>query len=105
MTKHFIANEQELNRGIVSSNVDDRVIHELYLWPFADAVHSNAAAIMCSYNQLNSTWACENDHTINGLLKTKLGFQGYVVSGWDAQHSTNQSALSGLDMEMPDADY
>ncbi|KIM94749.1 carbohydrate-binding module family 6 protein [Oidiodendron maius Zn] len=105
VTKHFIANEQETDRTTISSNVDDRVLHELYLWPFADAVHSNTAGIMCSYNQVNGTWACENDHTVNGLLKTELGFQGYVVSDWGAQHSTTPSALSGLDMEMPDSSY
>ena len=36
---------------------------------------------MCSYNKINSTYACENSHTINGLLKGELGFQGYVMSG------------------------
>ncbi|OAQ57427.2 beta-glucosidase [Pochonia chlamydosporia 170] len=101
VTKHFIANEQELNRETISSNVNDRVIHELYLWPFADAVHSNTAAVMCSYNKLNSTWACEDDHSLNGLLKTELGFQGYVIADWGAQHSTEKSALSGLDMASP----
>jgi beta-glucosidase len=39
VAKHFIANEQETARVTISSNVDDRVIHELYLWPYADAVH------------------------------------------------------------------
>lgn len=30
--KHFIANEQEKNRETMTSNVADRVNHELYLW-------------------------------------------------------------------------
>lgn len=51
--KHFILNEQELNREIMSSTVDDRTMHELYLWPFADAVHANVASVMCSYNKIN----------------------------------------------------
>lgn len=51
--KHFILNEQELNRETMSSTVDDRSMHELYLWPFADAVHANAASVMCSYNKIN----------------------------------------------------
>ncbi|GAW26210.1 putative glycoside hydrolase family 3 protein [Rosellinia necatrix] len=51
--KHFILNEQELNRDTMSSTVDDRTMHELYLWPFADAVHSNVASVMCSYNKIN----------------------------------------------------
>lgn len=51
--KHFLLNEQELNRETMSSRVDDRTMHELYLWPFADAVHSNVASMMCSYNKIN----------------------------------------------------
>jgi beta-glucosidase len=103
--KHYIANEQELNRETMSSNVDDRTMHELYLWPFADAVHSNVASVMCSYNKLNGSWACESDKAQNGLLKKELGFQGYVVSDWNAQHTTNGAANNGMDMTMPGSDY
>jgi len=105
VAKHFIANEQELNRETMSSNLDDRTMHELYLWPFADAVHSNVASAMCSYNKLNGSWACESDKGLNGLLKTELGFRGYVMSDWDAQHTTTGSANNGMDMTMPGSDY
>lgn len=103
--KHYILNEQELNRETMSGTVDDRSMHELYLWPFADAVHSGVAAVMCSYNKINGTWACENEETLNNLLKTELGFKGYVMSDWNAQHSTVQSAVTGLDMTMPGTDF
>ncbi|KAI0114368.1 glycoside hydrolase family 3 protein [Nemania sp. FL0031] len=103
--KHFILNEQELNRETMSSTVDDRTMHELYLWPFADAVHANVASVMCSYNKINGTWACENDGIMNKLLKQELGFQGYVMTDWNAQHSTQQAANTGLDMTMPGSDY
>lgn len=103
--KHFILNEQETNRTTVSSNVDDRTLHELYLWPFADAVYAGVAAVMCSYNKVNGSWACEDEHTMTGLLKDELGFPGYVMSDWDAQHTTVQSANAGLDMTMPGSDF
>ncbi|KKK26322.1 beta-glucosidase [Aspergillus rambellii] len=103
--KHFILNEQEHNRETISSNVDDRTMHELYLWPFYDAVKANAASFMCSYNKINGTWACENGEILNNLLKTQLGFRGYVMSDWVAQHSTVESANSGLDMAMPGSDF
>ena len=60
----------------VSSNVDDKTMHELYLWPFQDAVLAGSAAIMCSYNRVNNSYGCQNSKTLNGLLKTELGFQG-----------------------------
>ncbi|KAL1877689.1 hypothetical protein Plec18167_004655 [Paecilomyces lecythidis] len=110
--KHFIGYEQETQRvpsvnddGItiqaVSSNINDRTLHELYLWPFADSVKAGVASVMCSYNRLNETYACENSHTLNEILKTELGFQGYVVSDWGATHSGVKSILAGLDMNMP----
>ncbi|KAL7783654.1 glycoside hydrolase family 3 protein [Trichoderma ceciliae] len=103
--KHFILNEQELNRDTISSNADDRTLHELYAWPFADAVHANVASVMCSYNKLNTTWACEDPYTLQTVLKEQLGFPGYVVTDWNGQHSTVQSALAGLDMSMPGTDF
>jgi beta-glucosidase len=103
--KHYILNEQELNRDTISSNADDRTLHELYAWPFADAVQANVASVMCSYNKVNTTWACEDKYTLQTLLKDQLGFPGYVMTDWNAQHSTVQSALAGLDMSMPGTDF
>lgn len=85
--QHFIGNEQETNRNpttdsagnaiqSVSSNIDDKTIHELYMWPFQDAILAGATNIMCSYNRLNNSYACQNSKALNGLLKTELGFQG-----------------------------
>jgi beta-glucosidase len=103
--KHFILNEQELGRETMSSTVDDRTMHELYLWPFADSVKAGVASVMCSYNKINGTWACENKRVMNDLLKEELGFPGYVVSDWNAQHTTNGAANGGMDMTMPGSDY
>jgi beta-glucosidase len=76
MAQHFLLNEQEHNRETISSNPDDRTLHELYLWPFYDAVKANVASVMCSYNKVHGTWACENDELLNGILKGELGFKG-----------------------------
>lgn len=107
--KHYIANEQEHFRqawewGIpnaISSNIDDRTIHEIYAWPFADSVRAGVASVMCSYNQINSSYACQNSKLLNGILKDELGFQGFVQSDWLAQRGGVASALAGLDMSMP----
>ncbi|KAK6971550.1 glycoside hydrolase family 3 protein [Favolaschia claudopus] len=98
--KHYINNEQEHFRDMSSSIVDDRTQHELYALPFLRSVQANVASVMCSYNQINSSFACENDKMLNGVLKTEFGFQGYVVSDWWATHST-LSINAGLDMTMP----
>ncbi|KAJ9101092.1 hypothetical protein QFC21_003310 [Naganishia friedmannii] len=99
--KHYILNEQERNRTTSSSNIDDATIHEIYLHPFLRAVQADVSAVMCSYNLVNSSWACQNSKAVNGLLKHELGFQGQVLSDWQAQHSGVASALAGLDQTMP----
>ncbi len=107
--KHFILNEQEHYRrttewGLphaLSVNIDDRTLHELYLWPFAESVKAGVASVMCSYNMVNNSYACGNSKLMNGILKDELGFQGFVQSDWGAQPSGVGAALSGLDMSMP----
>lgn len=107
--KHYIANEQEHFRqawewilpNALSSNIDDRTMHEIYLWPFAESVRAGVASVMCSYNMVNNSYACGNSKLMNGILKDELGFQGFVQSDWLAQRSGVASALAGLDMTMP----
>ncbi|KAK5016394.1 hypothetical protein LTR16_000744 [Cryomyces antarcticus] len=117
--KHYIGNEQETQRNpsttsfgtstsqngptieAVSANIDDRTMHELYLWPFANAVRAGSAAVMCSYNRINGSYGCENSKTLNGLLKDELGFQGYIMSDWLGTHSGVPAVEAGLDMNMP----
>ncbi|KAI0361769.1 beta-glucosidase [Trametes cingulata] len=101
--KHFINNEQEHFRDSSSSIVDDRCQHELYAHPFLRSVQANVASVMCSY--INGTYACENDKTINGLLKGEMGFQGYPCPDWYATHSTTPAANGGLDMTMPGDEF
>lgn len=88
----------------MTSDADDRTLHELYLWPFADSVNANVACVMCSYNRLNGSYACENHHIVTEILKGELGFLGYVMSDWDAQENTVDPAIAGLDMAMPGDD-
>jgi len=99
--KHYALNNHEQNRMTVSSDADERTIHEIYLPGFEAAVkQGHVGSVMCSYNRINGTYACENDRMLNGILKGELGFKGFVMSDWGGTHSTVQSANSGLDMEM-----
>ncbi|KAI0465686.1 glycosyl hydrolase family 3 N terminal domain-containing protein [Xylaria cf. heliscus] len=69
-SKHLIANEQETQRSsstsggkvieAISSNVDDRTLHELYLWPFGNAVKAGTSTVMCAYNRVNGNYSCAN---------------------------------------------
>lgn len=120
--KHYIAYEQEtfrnpynfsepyqvyplLQQKPVDSIVDDRTTHEVYLWSFAEAVRAGTGTIMCGYNRMNGTHACQDDYSLNHLLKEELNFQGAVISDWGATWSDQESVLGGLDMSMPGSAY
>ncbi|TEA12352.1 putative beta-glucosidase M [Colletotrichum sidae] len=109
--KHWLLNEQEYRRlpsdlgASMSSNVDDRALHELYVFPFMDSLKAGAASVMCSYQRANHSYGCQNSKLLNGILKTELGFEGFVVSDWEAVQSGVASANAGLDLVMPDAGY
>ncbi|KAK7414926.1 hypothetical protein QQX98_006251 [Neonectria punicea] len=109
--KHWLLNEQEYRRyssdlgESISSNVDDRMLHELYVFPFMDSLREGAASIMCSYQRANHSYGCQNSKLLNGVLKTELGFEGFVVSDWAAQKSGVATANAGLDLVMPNASF
>ena len=85
----------------MSSNVDDRTLHELYLWPYARAIEAGVGAVMCAYNKVNNVYACENSDTLTRDLRVEMGFRGMVMSDWDASFSAVKGANAGLDMDMP----
>ncbi|WP_376796432.1 glycoside hydrolase family 3 C-terminal domain-containing protein [Thermogemmatispora sp.] len=104
--KHYAANNQEYHRTTVSANVDERTLHEIYLPAFEAAVRQGGVgAVMCSYNKVNSVYACENPYLLSTTLKGTFDFPGFVMSDWGATHSTVPAITAGLDMEMPDSTY
>jgi len=76
--KHFLLNEQEYRRNpgsageAISTNADDRTIHELYVFPFMDSLKAGAASVMCSYQRVNNSYGCQNSKLMNGILKTEV---------------------------------
>ncbi|HEY0806686.1 MAG TPA: glycoside hydrolase family 3 C-terminal domain-containing protein, partial [Pseudonocardiaceae bacterium] len=98
--KHYVGNNQEANRMIMSDNVDDRTLHEIYQKNFGIAVSvGNPGSVMCSYNKINNIYSCDNSQTL-GSLRSQLGFTGFVVSDYPATHATT-SIKEGLNVELP----
>jgi len=44
-----------------------------------DALREGAGSLMCSYQRINNSYGCQNSALMNGVLKTELGFEGFVV--------------------------
>jgi beta-glucosidase len=104
--KHFAGNNQEYDRHNVSSDIDERTFRELYLPPFEAAVKTaHVTAVMDSYNLLHGVHSTQN-HDLNvKLLKQEWGFQGLLMSDWDATYDGVAAANNGLDLEMPSAKF
>ena len=113
MVKHFCCNNQEGQYGVlgqknvVSADIDERTLREVYLPQFEAAVgEARAGMVMCAYNRVNEDWACENRHLLTDILKGDWGFRGAVVTDWQATHLSALALNNGLDVEMPTAmDY
>lgn len=104
--KHFSFNDQETGRTTADVKIDERSGRESDLLAFEIAAKdSNLQSVMCSYNLVNDVYACENSYILNTVLKGDWAFPGFVMSDWDATHSTVNAAINGLDQEQPENIY
>lgn len=104
--KHFCGNNQEWDRHHVSSDIDERTLHEIYLRTFRKAVcEAGVGAVMSSYNLVNGQHMTENRELTVGVLRERWGFEGIFMSDWDATYSAAGPVNNGLDLEMPGARY
>ncbi len=106
--KHYNVNAQEENRLEVDAQLDERTLQEIYTLPFEATVKDGRiGAVMGAYNKINGTFCCEHPHVLTDILRRQLGFTGWVVSDFQATHSTVEAANAGLDVELdvPPAKY
>jgi beta-glucosidase len=99
--KHYAVNNQEVERGKVNVEIDERALREIYLPAFkASITEGNAWSIMSAYNKVHGSYCSENDFLLNQILKGEWKFKGIVMSDWSGTHSTVDAANHGLDLEM-----
>ena len=98
--KHFAVNDQETDRDTGNSIIEPGAARMTDLLAFQIGIERGApGAVMCSYNRVNGTHACENPFLLTDVLRRDWHFPGYVMSDWGATHSTIASVKAGLDQD------
>ena len=98
--KHFCCNNSEVSRRWLSMEVDERTLRELYLRPFEIACEAQPWTVMCSYNLVNGVRMSEHEK-LYGILRGEFGFDGMIMSDWEAVQDSEASMNAGCDWEMP----
>ncbi len=100
--KHFVCNNEEVDRNTADVHVDERALREIYLAGFKAAVtQGHAWTVMPSYNLINGYHATDNKMLLTDVARGDWHFDGLMISDWGAVHDTVQAANAGNDLEMP----
>ncbi|KAA3634913.1 MAG: glycosyl hydrolase, partial [Bacteroidetes bacterium] len=99
--KHYIANTLEYQRDMVNVEMSDRALREIYLPGYKAAVQEGGVlSIMSAYNKLRGDYCSHSAFLLDEILKGEYGFEGLVMSDWNAVKTTMGAVNVGLDIEM-----
>ena len=94
--KHFIgdgATDNGFDRG--NATLTDKDIYEKYLPPYEAAIEQGSMSVMASFNQINGVHQHVDSARLTGILKTELGFDGYVIADWEGIESSTTPGAAG----------
>jgi beta-glucosidase len=107
--KHYVG-DGGTKDGIDQGNTicDEATLRRLHLAPYVDAIKAGAGSIMVSYSSWNGEKMHGNKHLLTDVLKTELGFQGFLISDYaaidqlsgDYKAAIEKSINAGMDMAM-----
>ena len=104
--KHYVCNDEEENRTNVQILVDERTLREIYLPVFEAAVKDgHVATVMGAYNGVNGYFCCESPFLLQEVLKEEWGFNGLLMSDYNAIHDGLSAALYGCDLDLPAGNF
>ncbi len=97
--KHFALNDQETGRMVLDGQIDEAAFRESDLLAFEIAIETgHPGSVMCAYNRVGGTYACENPFLLTDVLRKDWHYPGWVMSDWGAVHGV-AAAKAGLDQE------
>ena len=99
--------------------IPENYLREYFLPTFETAVKAGARTIMINSGEINGVPGHVNKQILTDILRTELGFKGFVVSDWEdikklvtmwriagtEKEATRMSVMAGIDMSMVPLDY
>src|SRR5690606_15261188 len=71
-----------IDRGV--TDVDEATLREIHLPPYIEAIENGARSIMVSYTSWGGLPMHAQTYLIQDILRDELGFDGFIVSDWEA---------------------
>ncbi len=104
--KHFACNNLEYKRNLISANLSNNALRDIYLKAFEIAIkYSNCSVIMSSYNKINHKYVSNNPKLLNDILRLEFGFKGFIMTDWlstGGKYGSHVEAIkAGNDLIMP----
>src|SRR5215471_8948654 len=113
--KHYMGYSFPLTgRDRTPAWVPENYLREYFLPTFAAAVKAGAHTVMVNSAEINGTPGHINHQVLTDILRTELGFKGFVVSDWEdikklvsvwrvapnEKEATRLAIMAGIDMSM-----
>jgi beta-glucosidase len=95
------------------TRLDEATLRKIHLPPYIAAVNAGVATIMPSYSSWNGAKMSAQKYLLTDVLKGELGFQGFLISDYNAldqinpdfKSSVGMSINAGMDMVMLTGKY
>ena len=117
--KHYVGyGASEAGRDYVYTEISRPTLWNTYLLPYKMSLDAGAQSLMSSFNDISGVPGSANYYTLTEVLRNKWGFDGLVVSDWDAvkqlvtqgyspdlKDASARALVAGVDMDMMSRGY
>lgn len=100
--KHFIANNQQVNKLNNDARIPLQALREIYMKDFEICIReSNPWAVMSSYNKIGGLYTQANPELLKTVLRKEWNYKGMVMTDWYKKRNTVEQISGGSQLMMP----